>query len=237
VQDVVVKSQRPGSSGAAGVLDREVGTLQQLAGIPGVPRLVGVCKDANNMPGIVMQPLGKVLEWGEWSSRVTSEQPLHQLVGQLVLTLKMSHARGIINRDVRPSNVIVAGSETQQLVIIDWGFAVKCPEGSESVAAVYEGTIAYASDSVWRQYMDGSGCGEVRVSPADDLVSLVRCMFVMLHPAVQQDLRTLPRDDAQAAMGFWHRLLAIRPRWQLAVGAAARADYGMVRELLESLLE
>ncbi len=234
----MVKSQRPGSSHAAGVLAREVSTLQQLAGIPGVPRLVGVCKEAKCMRGIVMQPLGKVLEWEEWNSRVTAEQPLHKLVGQLVRTLEMSHARGIINRDVRPSNVIVAGSnETQQLVIIDWGFAVKCPEGSESVAAVYEGTIGYASDSVWRQYMDSSGCGEVLVSPADDLVSLVRCMFVMLHPAVQQDLRTLPRDDAQAARAFWHRVLATRPRWQLAVDAAARADYSTLRELLGWLLE
>ncbi len=176
--------------------------------------------------------------------RVTAEQPLHKLVGQLVHTLKMSHARGIINRDVRPSNVIVAGSETQQLVIIVWGFAVMCPEGSDSVTAVYEGTIvAYASDNVWRQYMDGSGrCGKVLVSPADDLVSpgLVHCIFVMLHPAVQHELRTLPRDDAQAARGFWHRVLATRPRWQLAVDAAARAEYISVRELLvllEWLLE
>ncbi len=94
----------------------------------------------------------------------------------------MSHARGIINRDVRPSNVIVAGSETRQLVILGWGLAVKCPEGSDSATAVYEGTIAYTSDSVWQQDIDGSGCGEVLVSPADDLVSLVRCMFAMLHP-------------------------------------------------------
>ncbi len=142
------------------MLAGEVSTLQQLAGIPGVPRLVGVCKDANFMRGIVMQPLGKVIEWEEWNSRITAEQPLHKLVGQLVHTLEMSHARGIINRDVRPGNVIVAGSnETQQLVSIDWGFAVKCPEGRGSVALVYEGTIGYASDSVWRQNIDTSGCG------------------------------------------------------------------------------
>lgn len=241
LQDVVVKSQRPGSSSAAAaLLAREVSTLQQLAGIPGVPRLLGTgAGAANSTSAIVTQPLGKALSWEEWSCRVTAQQPLHKLVGQLVATLEMSHARGFINRDLHPSKLVIAGSKSSQpqLVIIDWGFAVKCPDGSDSCTAVYEGTIGYASDSVWQQIIDYWGCGEVRVSAADDLVSLVRCMFALMHPAAHEELRMLPSGYAQAAREFWHKVLASRPRWQLAVDAAARADYSTVRELLEWLLE
>jgi hypothetical protein len=235
LQDVAIKSL-PAVDGDPDVLEYECRLLQQLSRVPSVPRVVGWCSDAQGRRALAMEPVGMPLQLDTWDGMSTSKAPLHTLVGALVGALKRAHARGILNRDVRPSNMILTDGEQPQLHIIDWGFAVRCEKGSKSYRGPYCGTLSYASCSVLQQRIAGTA-GGVEVSAADDLVSLVRSLYALQHPAAQEQLRVLPRADAAAALQFWDDALASRPRWREAVAAAAAAKYGRVRKLLQDLLE
>jgi hypothetical protein len=237
-QEVAVKAARPPAPGAAAAPPRDLPLLELLQGVPGVPRVVGLCSDAWGQDALMTEPVGEVLEWRVWDRQSVLAVPLHTLVGGLVQTLQRSHSLGVINRDVRPSNIILAGEQgaQQQLVIIDWGFAVQCDAGARLFQGPYSGTLAYASDSVLRQY-EGSSGRDVAVGPADDLVSLVRCAFVVVHPSARMKLRVLDRGGAALVLGLWRAALACRPRWLEAQAAAEQGDYERVQQLLVGLME
>ncbi len=239
MQVVVVKVPQPLDPGnsKSDVLWQESNMLQQLAGISGVPRVLDQGWDATKQnTAIIMQPLGVVLQWKVWSSS-TRKTPLHTLMAPLVTTLEQSHARSFINRDLRPSNIVLASGSSDKLYIIDWGFAVRCQPGSSSYRGEYSGTIAYASDRVLQQFISLVDNDDVEVVPADDLVSLVRCMFTVLHPDAHQELRSLRRGDAQEVLHFWRRMMATRPAWRAAMRVAALGRYHAVSVTLARLLE
>jgi hypothetical protein len=238
-QEVAVKAARPPAAGAAATLPGDLEVLQRLQGVPGVPHLVGLCTDAWGQDALMTAPVGEVLEWRVWDKQSVLPAPLHTLAGGLVQTLQRSHGLGVINRDVRPSNIIIAGeqgAQQQQLVIIDWGFAVQCKAGAPRFRGPYSGTIAYASDSVLQQYAGSGGC-DVAVGPEDDLVSLVRCAFAVVHPSARMKLRVLDRGGAAGVLGWWRAALACRPRWLEAQAAAEQGAYASVQQLLVGLME
>jgi hypothetical protein len=213
--------------------------LRRLEGIPGVPRVVGLCSDAWGRDALMTAPVGEVLEWRVWDEQSVSPAPLHTLVGGLVRALQSSHSRGVINRDIRPSNIVFASKQApQQLVIIDWGFAVQCEDGARCFEGPYSGTIPYASDWVLKHYAYAQSMGgDVVVCPEDDLVSLVRCAFAVVHPSARMKLRLLDRGGAAAVLSWWQDALAFRPGWRAAVAAAERGDYAGVERLLPELME
>ncbi len=235
---MAVKAARPPTAGEAAALPRDLPVLLRLQGVAGVPRVVGLCADAWGQDALMTAPVGEVLEWRVWDEQSVSPAPLHTLMGGLVQALQRSHGLGIVNRDIRPSNTIIAGEQgAQQLVIIDWGFALQCEAGAQRFRGPYSGTLAYASDAVLRQYA-GSGGRDVAVGPEDDLVSLVRCAFAMIHPSARMKLRVLDRGNSTAAMqSWWQAALACRPRWLEAQAAAEQGDYDRVQQLLVGLME
>jgi hypothetical protein len=226
----------PTSDASQTLLAQECRMLQRLAasgrrGRQGVPRVVGWCREAGGRRALMTQPVGRTLAWSEWDGLALAKHPLHMLVGQLVGTLQAAHKRHIINRDIRPSNIIVADGE---LVVIDWGFAEVCAPGALCYRGPYSGTASYASASVLQQFI--ASVVDVEVGPADDLVSLVRCMFAVQHPAAQAQLGLLRGNDAAVAK-FWEGALDSRRRWRQAEAAAAKCAYGRLRTLLRELLE
>ena len=60
---MAVKAAKPPTAGTAARLPRDLEVLQLLDGVPSVPRLVGLCKDAWGRDALMTAPVGEVLEW------------------------------------------------------------------------------------------------------------------------------------------------------------------------------
>jgi serine/threonine protein kinase len=162
-----------------------------------------------------------------------------QYIGQLVDALRACHEMGLVHRDVRLGNIVFAaeaaatpGQQQQQqlLYIIDWGFAVAAHSPGP-----YAGTVSYASDRVLSAR--AGGAPSIASAPADDLVSLVRSVFAMVHPSLQLELSLLGSDNPAVVLQFWQGQMALRTRWLQAQQAAEACSYDAVKEELQGLLQ
>lgn len=199
--------------------------LTALRGMPSVPVLEGTCRDQDGRLCIITSPVGKALNWELWDSS-SSREPLHGLLPALVRNLQQLHGTVVI-RDLRPANLVLAADK--QLIIVDLGSAIDVNAGS----VAYSGTVHYASDSVLHQLQQGKQVA-AEVRPADDLVSLVRGMFAIRHPAIASELRRLHEAEVQE---LWGKVMGTHRAWQDAETAAKAADYEEVAAMLERLMQ
>jgi len=167
-------------------------------------------------------------------------------LGQLVSALEGMHRVGFLHRDVRPEN-IGCGEADGELYLLDAGFAVEL--GGTPV--LWEGTLRYASPRVLAALAGAAGsvppvfCATV----ADDLHSLVRCCYALLHPHLTIELKAWAVQDAAAiakfwelrlATGIWRQLAQLCEDQQLPLQADAaacgrRPDAHIYQQLLEQL--
>src|SRR5438128_6519229 len=66
-----------------------------------------------------------------------------EAAAQVLEALAHAHARGIVHRDVKPSNVLVAESETISVRLLDFGLAQLAEEESLTATGDVPGTLAY----------------------------------------------------------------------------------------------
>ena len=141
------------------------------------------------------------------------------------LRVQAAHGKLIINRDVRPNNLMHTQS---QVFLVDWGSATLQQN------APYEGTVHYASNGVLHQLTQN--LDSVAVGPADDLESLVASMFCISHPDAHNQLQKVDKLPIPV-MQWWTQTWSPRPQWQLALRAARAADHDSVADFLLALLE
>ncbi|KAI5058143.1 hypothetical protein GOP47_0026313 [Adiantum capillus-veneris] len=142
--------------------------LNELQGVDGVPRVIE-CSTEGSM--LVMEPAGEAFE----ASAIGQDLPLADLVD----VLQNAHVLNIVNRDVCQENIMVAKSlKTGKLrmFIHDWGFAEK----SDCKSGHFCRSILSAFGDMLQQYMQGARYLVYKL--VDDLISLVRCIFLVLNP-------------------------------------------------------
>ncbi|WP_309895452.1 AAA family ATPase [Archangium sp.] len=122
---------------------REFGILQRLQDVRGVTR-VHACEQLQDRPVLLMEEVA-----GETLSELVGA-PFEvlralELALSLASTLAELHRRGVIHKDLKPSNIIVTPSGDTRL--IDFGIAtLQLVEHVEAVpASLIEGTLAYMS--------------------------------------------------------------------------------------------
>ncbi|MBL0217191.1 MAG: serine/threonine protein kinase [Myxococcales bacterium] len=107
-----------------------------LAGLdhPAIVRYVGQGVTAEGAPYLAM-------EWvdGETLHERMQRAPLRaidtvELGGRLVDALAHAHARGVVHRDMKPSNILLRDSRLDQVVLVDFGIA-RAAGGDRSVTA------------------------------------------------------------------------------------------------------
>ncbi|MFE8596349.1 trifunctional serine/threonine-protein kinase/ATP-binding protein/sensor histidine kinase [Archangium violaceum] len=122
---------------------REHGILQRLLGVRGVTRPHG-CERVNDRPVLVLEEVHGVA-LSEAVGRPFEIARFLELAVALASTLAEIHLRGVIHKDIKPSNIIVTPSGEPR--IIDFGSATL--QRSEHVDAapthLLEGTLAYMS--------------------------------------------------------------------------------------------
>jgi predicted ATPase/signal transduction histidine kinase/tRNA A-37 threonylcarbamoyl transferase component Bud32 len=122
---------------------REHGILQRLLGVRGVTRLY-VCERVNDRPLLVLEEVQGVA-LSEAVGRPFELARFLELAVSLASTLAEIHLRGVIHKDIKPSNIIVTPLGEPR--IIDFGAATLQRTEHVDAAPTYllEGTLAYMS--------------------------------------------------------------------------------------------
>jgi len=152
----------------------------------------------------------------------------------LVDYLQLLHACGYAHTDIHQDNLVMRGN---QVVAIDYGSLSPLYK-----PCIYRGNVVCASDRVLRKLRNGESL--FPVFPADDLHSLVRCVFMLLVPQVgrfyfEESLR-FARGTAGAGAAdwkmpeFWERRLRGRI-WEPMVRHAEECDYAALKADLQDL--
>ena len=126
---------------------------------------------------------------GDLKDRLTSEGRLSpdaatDVAVQVAEALQAAHQRGIIHRDVKPRNILIAGP--RHIKVADFGIA----------RAVESTTISHSGDILGSvKYMSPEQAAGERVGPGSDLYSLGVVLYEMLTGSVPFDVTT-PSDVA-----------------------------------------
>ncbi len=131
------------------------------------------------------------------------EEEVRRLAGQLLEGLGAAHAVGLIHRDMKPQNVLVAADG--RLKIADFGIAKAVGDAGVTEAGVTVGTAHYmAPEQV---------CG-YEVSPRADLYAVGVMLYEMLTGVLPFD------GDAPIGVAYAHVFEQLRPLRELAPGVS-----------------
>jgi serine/threonine protein kinase len=201
---------------AAEPRDHEHAMLTRLAGLQGmtlceptvIPK-VNVTEILSQEPlyGILTLPICAPIRPERAGVRLTREH-----VKELLATLKVAHAHGIVNGDLKPQNILMHVVRNRA-VICDWGTAVEGVSLPRSV-----GTIGYDDFSL-------RGAPQVP-SVASDLKAFVRTVYANF---TDQCVPTeLPAADA-----FWRENCGVGTVWAEAFALAQAGNHDALARVLE----
>lgn len=193
--------------------------LDRLKGVQGVPIVKGVAKDFKLL---LLLPVGEKVK-----SSLSREAAKNMTA--VIDTLKETHGRNIVHRDVRMGNIVLVDGS---FVLIDWGFA--CESGEVSVL---HGSLLTGSSRVIEKY----GLLDMYL-PQDDLISFVKSLYLFSHPTVAREMRQLSgspsgsslagvsKIDRKKLLAKWDQLLEGANRWQEALKFASELSYDELRD-------
>jgi len=169
---------------------REAGVARRLAH-PAIPRALGVGVAVDGAPALVMERVRgrdlRALLAGGAPPRATALG----IAARVAEALAHAHARGVIHRDVKPSNIMLAdGDDAPSAVrVLDFGLAFCLDEPRLSTATTLVGTPAYMPPEQAR--------GEA-VGPAADLYALGAVLVHLLSGATLYEGGWRAQLDAHA---------------------------------------
>ena len=211
--ECAVKVAKPGHS-----VSMDVRNLERLQDIKGIPTLV-----MSKLPSIlVITPVAE-----QFSLELLCKKGMHEHLGELVDTLQCAHSRGIVNRDIRIANILIA---EDQLIIVDWGYATSSNEPDS-----FAGTAHFASTRVLNMLEEGQ-CTFV-FEPSDDLVSLVRSLYAFSRcnmVRVQNGLIDLSNDDFAQIQEFWETEIKHNSQWEEAEMYAKQGEYAALKGWIQN---
>lgn len=208
---------------------RREGALLASVRHPAIPRVYAVGDAADGRPYLITE----LVDGPTLASRLQrGPVPVESWLGPLVQALQALHRRGLVHRDVKPSNLLLASDGAR---LIDFGLAIRSE--SDDPAA---GTLLYASP-------EQSGLLKRPVDPRSDLYSvgvmLFECLagrppFTSSEPGelMRQHLVLVPPDltgevESPALAAITARLLRKDPDERYPSAAALLADLERLREL------
>ncbi|RFU42797.1 serine/threonine protein kinase [Actinomadura logoneensis] len=163
------------------LLRRALREARTAARIPPHPHIVGMRDvfEQDGVPWLVMN----LVEGRSLANTVRRDGPLSvertaTLGLQMAEALKIVHQHGILHRDVKPDNIILAPGGNS--VLVDFGIAIQADGGSLTTQGVLMGTPLY---------MDPERLKGQRGSPASDLFCLGATLYYAVegHPPFQED--------------------------------------------------
>jgi tetratricopeptide (TPR) repeat protein len=162
---------------------REAVILSQLRH-PGIVRYVDHGVTARGETYLVTEWLdGHTLE-DELKRRALAPREAVDVTWQIATALELAHARGLLHRDVKPSNAMLVDGRTDRVKLIDFGVA--CDPSSDrrfTAAGELVGTPQYMAPEQAR--------GETELDPRTDVFGLGCVLYECLSGSIAFDDRTL----------------------------------------------
>ncbi len=165
-------------------LRNEAGVLAHLAGATGIIRLLGV----REVPLTLMLELA---DGGSLEDRLQAELPTNERIDvarALVAAVAACHARNVVHRDVKPSNILFVANT---LRLADFGVAA-WGEPPRAVPAGWEegavGTPPWSAPELRRDATDA-------VAPAVDVYGVGMVLATLLGPTVSEAIAAARSDD------------------------------------------
>jgi hypothetical protein len=146
------------------------------------------------------------------------------LIGDKSSPLRALHIAGYVHCDLRPDNIMTTANGNE-LALVDVG-AVR----EAGVAGIFDhGTVSFASNGVLKAW--ASEDQSFVFKPADDLVSVVRCVLVMdsMAESFRKHVWELGRD-ANKILSFWREKEKLYPWSKVMMQAAEQCDYDALCE-------
>ncbi len=185
-QPVAVKVMNPGAMETPTAVERFLREARALAAVrhPGVCQVFDVDTDEHGVPFIVMEYLeGQTLDRLVQQHPATPLQERVRWIIEAAEGLSAVHARDIVHRDVKPSNLILAGPGQGTVKVVDFGVAKGLEDHAHNLtgdAAV--GTLKFMSPE---QLM-----GE-QVDARADVWSLAVSLYQLVSGALPHDGETI----------------------------------------------
>jgi eukaryotic-like serine/threonine-protein kinase len=165
------------------------------------------------------------------------------IVKQIAAALGHAHARGIVHRDVKPSNIYLVGDDARRAKMLDFGVARLGGGASDMTAAGARiGTLAYMSPEQARGVLDLDGRADVfalgtvlyqcltgrKPFEGDDPMALIG-KILLADPV---PVRDLARDVPPELEALVLRMLAKEPSGRPSDGTAVAAELEVLAPLL-----
>lgn len=217
-----------GALGKAGlrVLAEEFRTLAPLRH-PNIVKVLDYGFDANGQPFYTMELLRDARPLLDYALERTAAEKIELLV-QLLYALAYLHRRGIVHRDLTPSNVLVVPSDEGPFVkVLDFGLAIDAEKGSVISVA---GTLLYMAPELFH--------GEM-ASESSDLYAVGMIAYQMLtgrYPfQVAGGAAPLLREVLEASPDLTPLPPAMRPVLAQALGKSPKTRQTDAASLLREL--
>jgi len=158
-------------------LVREARVMSTLKGLATV-EIFGVIGSDDGTPCVVMELMeGKDLA-DVLTERQEKEQPLTvdevcRIFVPIVRTLDVAHAKGIVHRDVKPSNIFLVNGEFDDTRIMDFGLAKAGDLSSITADQMLAGSPSYIAPEIWKK-------GAKEADSRSDIYSLAVVIFEAL---------------------------------------------------------
>jgi len=176
------------------------------------------------------------LPGGTLKERITSTGALQPQAAEVALqvakALKTAHVRGVVHRDIKPRNILLADSE--HVKVADFGIA----------RAVEATTISQTGDILGSaKYMSPEQAAGEQVGPASDLYSLGVVLYEMLTGRMPFEVETPADVPIRHAAALPHRPKEVNPEVSEELDAITMRllatnpedRYGSADELIEEL--
>jgi eukaryotic-like serine/threonine-protein kinase len=157
---VAVKVLECGESGAVERFHREARVLAELAH-PAIVKYVAHGETDAREAFLVMEWVqGDSLQKRLARGRINTEDSLI-VVRRLADALAHAHSRGVVHRDVKPSNVLLAGDDPRRAMLVDFGIARVTATRGRTRTGVVLGTVGYMAPEQARGESDTDARADV----------------------------------------------------------------------------
>lgn len=158
-------------------LVREARIMSSLEGLATI-EIYGVIGSEDGTPCVVMElmegiDLAELITQREDRNEPLTIDEVTKLFVPIVRTLDTAHAKDIVHRDVKPSNIFLANGEFEDTRIMDFGLAKAGDLSSITADQMLAGSPSYIAPEIWKR-------GAKEADSRSDIYSLAVVMFEAL---------------------------------------------------------